>query len=326
MSQHDGNIGNGAGAVVRADINAALEAILTNNSGATEPAAPYANMWWYDTSTSLLKRRNNANDAWIVLGLEAADTDGTLAANSDSKVATQKATKTYVDAKTIAENRLSISDNTTANASTSAHGFLKKLSNVATEFMNGVGNWVAVTIDGLLPSQTDNSGKFLTTNGSVSSWGSVSLSGLSNLVYSWIGCDRGIGGQNAGMFSGAIALNHSAGGGLYQNVFLISRNSTAFELLYGVFTKTASISTITINARLWSDNSNSSREAILTVNVGGQTNTVKSVTSTTPAWVTQSTIDVSSLTNGTTYNIVISLHNESADYNAYCSAVMLIGS
>lgn len=35
-------------------------------------------------------------------------------------------------------------DVTTLNASTSAHGLLKKLSNVATQFMNGVGNWVAV--------------------------------------------------------------------------------------------------------------------------------------------------------------------------------------
>jgi hypothetical protein len=32
-------------------------------------------------------------------------------------------------------------DITTNNATTSAHGLLKKLSNVATEFMNGVGNW-----------------------------------------------------------------------------------------------------------------------------------------------------------------------------------------
>jgi hypothetical protein len=172
MAQSSLTIGDAAGAVVRANINAAIEAIITQNSGATEPTTTYPNMWWYDTSTALLKRRNNANDAWIVLGLEAADTDGTLAANSDAKVATQKATKTYVDAKTIAENRLSLSDNTTANASTSAHGLLKKLSNVATEFMNGVGNWVAVTIDALLPAQTDANGKFLTSNGTNASWGS----------------------------------------------------------------------------------------------------------------------------------------------------------
>jgi hypothetical protein len=105
------------------------------------------------------------------------DADETLAANSDVKIATQQATKSYVDGKTIAENKLSISDNTTANATTSAHGFLKKLSNVATEFMNGVGNWVAVTIDSILPSQAGNSGKFLTSNGTNASWGTLPSSG-----------------------------------------------------------------------------------------------------------------------------------------------------
>jgi hypothetical protein len=74
----------------------------------------------------------------------------------------------------VPESKLSIADNTTANATTSAHGFLKKLSNVATEFMNGIGNWVAITIDGLLPSQTGNAGKFLTTNGASASWGAFS--------------------------------------------------------------------------------------------------------------------------------------------------------
>jgi len=99
MAQHDYVIENAAGAAVRFDINNVLQAIITNNSGATEPATTYPNMWWYDTSTGLLKRRNNANDAWITVGLEAADTDGTLAANSDLKIATQKATKTYADTK-----------------------------------------------------------------------------------------------------------------------------------------------------------------------------------------------------------------------------------
>jgi hypothetical protein len=173
MPQHDYVLDDANGAAFLADNNAVIQAIVQNNSGATEPATKFPNMWWYDTSTSLLKRRNNANDAWIVMGLEAADTDGTLAANSDSKVPTQKATKTYVDNKTIVEAKLSLSDNTTANATTSNHGFLKKLSNVATEFMNGVGNWVAVTIDALLPSQTGHNGKYLTTNGSASSWGAI---------------------------------------------------------------------------------------------------------------------------------------------------------
>lgn len=98
-AQHDYVLENNPGVTFRADLNSVLSAIVSNNSGATAPAVLFPNMWWYDTSTSLLKRRNNANDAWITLGLEAADTDGTLSANSDSKIATQKATKTYADTK-----------------------------------------------------------------------------------------------------------------------------------------------------------------------------------------------------------------------------------
>lgn len=39
------------------------------------------------------------------------------------------------------EANLTLTDVTTNNASTSKHGFLKKLSNVSTEFMNGEGDW-----------------------------------------------------------------------------------------------------------------------------------------------------------------------------------------
>ena len=45
------------------------------------------------------------------------------------------------DGAAITDANLSTSDITTNNASTSKHGFLKKLSNVATEFMDGTGAW-----------------------------------------------------------------------------------------------------------------------------------------------------------------------------------------
>lgn len=41
----------------------------------------------------------------------------------------------------IVESDLLLSDNTTNNASTTKHGFLKKLSGSATEYMDGSGNW-----------------------------------------------------------------------------------------------------------------------------------------------------------------------------------------
>lgn len=46
-----------------------------------------------------------------------------------------------IDAGAVTETKITLADNTTNNASTSAHGFLKKLDNTATNFMNGAGNW-----------------------------------------------------------------------------------------------------------------------------------------------------------------------------------------
>jgi|VirMetMinimDraft_7_1064189.scaffolds.fasta_scaffold09348_2 hypothetical protein len=65
MAQHDYNIANDGAAAVRSDINNALSAIVSNNSGATEPSTMFAYQYWYDTSTNILKQRNSANDAWI---------------------------------------------------------------------------------------------------------------------------------------------------------------------------------------------------------------------------------------------------------------------
>jgi len=52
-----------------------------------------------------------------------------------------KATSGVFSVANVVESEITLADNTTNNATTGAHGFLKKLSNVATEFMNGVGNW-----------------------------------------------------------------------------------------------------------------------------------------------------------------------------------------
>jgi hypothetical protein len=65
--QADFVVANGTGAAVRSDINNQLAAIVSNSSGATEPATMYAYQWWADTTTGLLKLRNAANNGWITL-------------------------------------------------------------------------------------------------------------------------------------------------------------------------------------------------------------------------------------------------------------------
>ena len=49
-------------------VEAALQANVSFNAGATEPTTKYAYQFWADTSLGLLKQRNAANSAWIVLG------------------------------------------------------------------------------------------------------------------------------------------------------------------------------------------------------------------------------------------------------------------
>jgi len=85
MSQHDYNIANGGGAAVRADINNALLAILSQNSGATAPAVTKPFMPWYDTTTGILKIRNAADNAWVTFAAgaiqDASIAQAKLAAN-----------------------------------------------------------------------------------------------------------------------------------------------------------------------------------------------------------------------------------------------------
>jgi len=65
MSQNDFTIANQGFPAFRADLNSALQALASNNSGATEPSTMFANMWWYDSANNIMYIRNEDNDAWI---------------------------------------------------------------------------------------------------------------------------------------------------------------------------------------------------------------------------------------------------------------------
>ena len=65
MSQGDLNLANQSGSAFRADLNNQLAAIATNQSGATDPASPFAYQFYADTGDDTLKIRNAANNAYI---------------------------------------------------------------------------------------------------------------------------------------------------------------------------------------------------------------------------------------------------------------------
>jgi len=82
MSQNDFSISNASGAAVRADLNNALQALVSNSSGSSEPGTKYAHQIWLDTTTAtapIIKQRNSANDAWKTIGTVNADGSISLA-------------------------------------------------------------------------------------------------------------------------------------------------------------------------------------------------------------------------------------------------------
>ena len=67
MANHDYNIANQTAPNFRADLNNALLAIVSTNSGSSAPSTTFANMLWYDTTNNKLMMRNEADSAWITV-------------------------------------------------------------------------------------------------------------------------------------------------------------------------------------------------------------------------------------------------------------------
>ena len=100
MATHDYVIDNQSASAFRTDLNNALQAILTQNSNATAPATTAANMIWYDTANDQIKKRNEANSAWIILGTinEGA---GTFTQSGERAIASQPQAEAGADNTTV---------------------------------------------------------------------------------------------------------------------------------------------------------------------------------------------------------------------------------
>jgi hypothetical protein len=89
MTQHDLDIANASGAVVRADINNALVALGTTMKGPNAPPAPAAGMIWLDDntpSTTIWTLKIYDGTDWITIGL--LDTSANIYTASGSTIGT----------------------------------------------------------------------------------------------------------------------------------------------------------------------------------------------------------------------------------------------
>ena len=168
MSQHDYTIGNQSAPNARADINNVLAAIVSQNSGATEPASTYANMLWYDSSANILKMRNEADSAWITLatldqaaGTAAAPT--TIASQAEAEGGTE-------NTKTMTPLRVAESIAARADPTHLAIGSYAVLLNNSTSTLAAAATYAG---SGLLYGLTLSGGDYSQTNNNTVSSGTA---------------------------------------------------------------------------------------------------------------------------------------------------------
>ncbi len=147
------------------------------------------------------------------------------------------------------------------------------------------------------------SGQFFETQGVNQPPIWATIPNLSNVLFQYQG-QIDSEGAGVGEITGTI-LNPNNATGNYR--FLQAGGISPVQVFSSKFTKIAGINTITVYVRSWVRGGVA--VAFSTISVGGQTASISSVAgSTTPTWYS-GTINVSSLTNGTTYDVTTTLYD-----------------
>ena len=179
-----------------ADQNAINLAIQTLNSGTTAPTDLEAFMGWADTTTNFFKTRDSGNTTWytqfplnktlasyvgeliLVYGLggtsplKSGDDLNSVDQTGLYRITTGTANNTYGNGSVLVVNRGSGVVDQLILSITDSKLYLRNTANSGSLWTLKASIGDTPTLNGLLPSQTGNSGKYLTTNGSSTSWGS----------------------------------------------------------------------------------------------------------------------------------------------------------
>lgn len=167
MSQHDLSIANQGFPAFRSDLNDALQALGSLNSGTTAPSTTYANMPWYDTTNNILKIRNEDNDAWISI-LELNQTTDAVARIILAALKSTGTSLTVEDSSgntiaTIAQGDILVAGTSTSAGSIS---LAEDTDNGTNKVVLKAAASIASNLTFVLPSADGSSGQALVTDGS----------------------------------------------------------------------------------------------------------------------------------------------------------------
>lgn len=174
MAQHDFVIDNASGSAVRADINNVLSAIVTNNSGATEPTTTFAYQWWADTTSGNLKIRNGANSAWITIGALGTANLGLMLAsyfpNVNSNITSSDEELNKLDGCTATTTELNLLAGKTSLTSLSdvypvGSVYINASNSANPSSIFGFGTWVAIGTGQVLVGLDSGDADFNTAGG-----------------------------------------------------------------------------------------------------------------------------------------------------------------
>ena len=136
MSQNDMTVENSTGATVRADINSALQALATNNSGSSAPSTTFATQFFADTNAGIMKLRNTSNNGYVNLFTLAGGIDVDSASNFNEDVTFTGASANIIFDKSADD--LIFNDNAKAVFGTSSDG-LEIFHNASDSIINDNG-------------------------------------------------------------------------------------------------------------------------------------------------------------------------------------------
>lgn len=142
----------------------------------------------------------------------------------------------------------------------------------------------------------------------------------SNVIYSWTGQTSAAGA--VAMDSNTSLTPTTTPTDTFFYVVIETDINTPREALRSKFKKVAGVSTLTVFAYIWGE----SGTTICQLDVNGSTSNSNSVSSTSPTWTSAFTLDVSGLTNGTVYDLVINLIASANSVNAFLGSIIIFGS